>query len=176
MQHAVEKGKLEGYDISKYKDRNQGWKAAETSGGDCSKQGRKEQEKVILIRVPRGIPTFQAWHSGASTLVELAISRVNFSKFWSLQDSVLYGEAQLWTVVRFTGGILAAVVTEIDGDCCTISACGGSERHRWLNLISQIEDYARAMGCKSMRIIGRKGWTRVLPQFRQTAVVLERTL
>lgn len=38
---------------------------------------------------------------------------------------------------------------------------------RWLPLIDQIEIYARAEGCRRVRIFGRKGWLRALEGFEQ---------
>jgi hypothetical protein len=59
---------------------------------------------------------------------------------------------------------------------CVIVACGGSDMPRWLHLIEKIEDFARAEGCAATRIIGRKGWARVLAQYRTTRIVLEKEL
>ena len=36
----------------------------------------------------------------------------------------------------------------------------------WLHLLDGIEAFARAEGCDAMRIIGRKGWARVLKDYR----------
>jgi hypothetical protein len=59
---------------------------------------------------------------------------------------------------------------------CVIIACGGIDMPRWLPLIEGIEKYARAEGCAAVRIVGRKGWARVLPDYRVHRVVLERKL
>jgi len=40
----------------------------------------------------------------------------------------------------------------------------------------EIEKWARAVKCVSIGINGRKGWLRVLPGFKQTAVVIEKDL
>jgi hypothetical protein len=44
----------------------------------------------------------------------------------------------------------------------------------WLPLIAGIEKYALAEGCAAVRIIGRRGWARVLPHYREHRVILER--
>ncbi len=97
--------------------------------------------------------------------------------------------------------IVAAAVTELQQTerCkfCIVVACGGSshEEHqgvdarlrglcrerpggmaRWLHLLTPIENWARAEGCDAMRIMGRRGWSRVLPAYRLTRVVLEKEL
>jgi len=46
----------------------------------------------------------------------------------------------------------------------------------WRDLIGKLEDYGRAEGCARMRIIGRKGWARVLKKYSQPCIILERQL
>jgi hypothetical protein len=97
--------------------------------------------------------------------------------------------------------IVAAAVTKLQQagrrKLCIIVACGGSshEEHqgvdarlgglcrerpggmaRWLHLLAPIEDWAKSEGCDAMRIMGRRGWGRVLPTYRLTRVVLEKEL
>jgi hypothetical protein len=45
-----------------------------------------------------------------------------------------------------------------------------------LERYKDIEYWARRMGAVRMRIIGRKGWLKVLAGFEQTAVVMEKPL
>ena len=74
----------------------------------------------------------------------------------------------------------AAAVTELHQSewrkVCVIVACGGTEMGRWLDLIGPIEEFARAEQCSAMRIMGRMGWTRVLPTYRPKRIVLEKEL
>jgi len=55
-------------------------------------------------------------------------------------------------------------------------ACSGQHRERWLPLFSKIEDYAKAEGCRCMRLVGRPGWERVLDGYRREFVILEKAL
>lgn len=95
-----------------------------------------------------------------------------------LYRELLCGRFVLW--LAWGGDLEAAAVTEIaettSGRVCVIVACGGAGRDRWLSLRHRLEDYARHEGCARMRIYGRKGWTRVLPDYRVTRVVLEKEL
>ena len=74
----------------------------------------------------------------------------------------------------------AAAVTELHQTewrkVCVIVACGGKEMGRWLDLIGPIEEFARAEQCSAVRIMGRMGWTRVLPTYRPKRIVLEKEL
>ena len=45
-----------------------------------------------------------------------------------------------------------------------------------LHLVSLIEDFARAEGCALMRASGRAGWARLLRDYRQPYVVLEKEI
>lgn len=103
-----------------------------------------------------------------------AMRRGDLGKFEELQRQVLDGEALLWV------GPNSAAVTQVgiveSGKVCTIVACGGDGVLRALEMIEDIERYATEMGCRAMRVMGRKGWARALKGYRTTAVVLERTL
>ena len=47
---------------------------------------------------------------------------------------------------------------------------------RWIGLLERIEEFARAEGCEATRIIGRKGWARVLTSYQTKRIVLEKDL
>jgi hypothetical protein len=92
---------------------------------------------------------------------------------------VFAGDALLW--LAWDGrAIMAAAVTELGAvngrRICTIVACGGRDRARWQPLIAALEEYARSEDCAATRILGRKGWARVLPDYRNIAIVLEKEL
>jgi hypothetical protein len=76
--------------------------------------------------------------------------------------------------------IVGACVTELSkttrGLVCIIVAMGGNDRKRWLHFTKQLEDFARAEQCVAMRLYGRKGWKRVLRDYRETRIILEKEL
>jgi hypothetical protein len=87
--------------------------------------------------------------------------------------------------------IKAAAVTQLSAvngvRFCTIVACGaspskpagrrrGRDRDEWLPLLAGLERYAKAEDCKAMRIFGRRGWERVLPDYKAARVLLEKEL
>ena len=69
--------------------------------------------------------------------------------------------------------IVSAGVTQLSDGVCTLVAHGGRRED---HLMETIENYARDEGCKKVRVIGREGWKRVLKEYRQPYIVLERTL
>ena len=92
---------------------------------------------------------------------------------------MLEGRQLLW-VAADRRAIWAAAVTALaraNGEkFCTIVACGGHERSQWLPLIAGLEAYGRTQGCAAMRIYGRRGWRKLLREYRTTRVLLEKEL
>jgi hypothetical protein len=76
--------------------------------------------------------------------------------------------------------ILAAATTRLikigKGLVCVITACGGRDLKRWKWSIDEIEKYALAEGCVELRLMGRKGWVRMLHGFREPWSVLVKEL
>lgn len=113
----------------------------------------------------------------ARFLICRAMRRGGIAAFAPVEQSVLSGRALLWLATD-RGTIHATAVTELAASewrkVCVIVACGGRDRARWLHLIEGIEEFARAEGCAAVRILGRKGWARVLPEYRMHRIVLEK--
>lgn len=87
------------------------------------------------------------------------------------------GVYQLWVEGEFK----AAATTTIDvypaKKVCTVVHLGGKGMVKWLHEgMEAIEEFARGEKCDLIRINGRREWSRVLPGFRQTAIVSERVL
>jgi hypothetical protein len=115
----------------------------------------------------------------ARPLIAAAMRRGGISDFSGVERDVLGGSALLW--LGWDGQeIVAAAVTELalihGRKVCTIVACGGRARRRWLHLLAELETFARREGCQATRMYARRGWTRVLPDYRATRVILEKEL
>jgi hypothetical protein len=108
-----------------------------------------------------------------------AIKRGDLCQFTPVEQAVLSGRILLWCA---TDGktIDAAAVTELAQTewrkVCVIVACGGNHSARWLHLVETIEAFARAEKCSALRIYGRKGWARKLPNYTIRRVVLEKEI
>ncbi len=112
-------------------------------------------------------------------LLRLAIVKTGLSEFATIERDVLDGRSLLW--VAWNGsGIEAAASTSLQrtdaGKVCVITACAGAGMRDWLPLIRGIEAYARAEGCRCVRIFGRKGWLRVLDGYEQTYAIIDKRL
>lgn len=110
----------------------------------------------------------------ARSLIKAAIDATGLSEFKDIEDQVLSGDQLLW--LAWSGKIEAAATTHLTKGVCTLTACSGENRERWLPLFEKIEKYAKDEGCTTMRIFGRKGWQRVLDGYHVEHVILEKAL
>lgn len=93
---------------------------------------------------------------------------------------ILTGNKQLW-MTEGDGRVQAVVITQIYPTmkgpiCCVWAACGESGIEKLLDVLAEIEKWAISLDCVAIEIRGRKGWRRVLPEFEQTGILLEKNL
>jgi hypothetical protein len=110
----------------------------------------------------------------ARDLIRAAIERTELSDFADIEKDVLSGDQLLWLAI--SDRVEAAATTHLSRNVCTLTACSGHQRERWLPLFARIEKYAKDEGCSTMRIYGRKGWERVLDGYKAEYVILEKSL
>ena len=70
---------------------------------------------------------------------------------------------QLWTWQ--TDAVKSVMITAIvvqEVKYCLLMTMSGTGLKEWVRELPKVEDWARSVGCESMRINGRKGWARVL--------------
>lgn len=108
-----------------------------------------------------------------------AIRRVDLNRADDIEAEILEEYSLLW--LAWDGkAIEAAAITKLtetdNGKVCVLVSCAGQNRSRWVHFIKQLEQYATDEGCRSLRIYGREGWLRVLPDYKQIAVVIEKGL
>jgi hypothetical protein len=108
-----------------------------------------------------------------------AVLRTDLSHTKDVESDLLEGDALLWLVCEGKEILAACTTLLVNTDrhlICLITALGGSDMDRWIEALREIEDWARAEGAALVRIMGRAGWARVLPNYRVSNVVLERPL
>lgn len=112
------------------------------------------------------------------SMVRKAYDKTDLGNAADLDADVATGRALLWIVAG--DSVECALVTRLEttqrSKVCFICALGGAGAKQWLHLIGQLEAYAKAEGCDCIRWMGRKGWMRKLPQYREVGVVMERRL
>jgi hypothetical protein len=86
---------------------------------------------------------------------------------------LLFNEAQLWAIYDADVPV-AAIVTQIqvaNEKRCLIWLVGGSRLHDWAaDFIAKLEDWARSLGCVTLRGVGRPGWARIVKKFGGVSV------
>lgn len=92
------------------------------------------------------------------------------------RQALLAHKQQLWGL-QDSSGVHLVCVTEIldtpQGQICHIQAAAGhASRSELRQLFERIQVWAREIGCVLVRIVGRKGWLKVLP-VRETGRVME---
>lgn len=115
----------------------------------------------------------QIWPQ-ARDLIRAAIEQTDLSEFADIEAQVLSGDQLLWLAI--SDHIEAAATTHLSRNVCTIVACAGHARERWLSLLTKIEAYAKNEGCRAMRLYGRRGWERALKDYRVEHVIMEKAL
>lgn len=106
-------------------------------------------------------------------MIAAALMRGNGgTKIEEVENDLASGLMLLWLGVDGIE-IVSAGITQLTDDVCTIVAYGGRRED---HLLETIEQYARDEDCKTVRIIGREGWKRVLKEYRQPYIVLEKAL
>lgn len=93
-----------------------------------------------------------------------------------LKRDLIEGRKQLWGLQdgpKITGIVLTRIAECPNGPVCEIYAACGEAHGRIHEVLTTIERWAQSINCKRMRVLGRKGWARVL-DYRQTGIILEK--
>lgn len=92
-----------------------------------------------------------------------------------LMEALSDGRQQLW-MISDGEKLVAICITEITKNVCLFFLMIGNGRKNWLHLITEVESWAKKVGCDKMRAIARPGWARVLKDYRKTRIVLEKRI
>lgn len=117
----------------------------------------------------------------AKPYVSAACTKVGLISEADVEKNVLAGQRLLWLAVegqKVHGAIVTHLFLDGCSRICEIVAMGHMpwEAYEHFGLIEQIEDFARAEECDLMRIVGRQGWKRALPDYSVKALIMERHL
>lgn len=93
------------------------------------------------------------------------------TSYMDIAKDLSAGLAQLWAIFK-NGEPVGSFVTAVchdeqrGGHILIIYALGGKGLHEWAHRVEEeTADFARHQGCGHVRFYGRRGWSRVLPQF-----------
>jgi|TARA_B100001123_G_scaffold31853_2_gene33475 hypothetical protein len=93
-------------------------------------------------------------------------------------NALIRREMQLWLAVDET--IKATMITQIitypQKKILRIIAIAGDDMNEWLPNLPLIEEWALSIGCSALECWGRKGWTKVLEDWKCSYYVLTKDL
>ena len=94
-------------------------------------------------------------------------------------EAITNGDMQLWTAIK-DNEIMASMVTQIvpypRKRVLRIISIAGEGMDQWIGYIPLIEDWALSMGCTSLECWGRKGWLKVLKDWKCSYHILTKDL
>lgn len=111
-----------------------------------------------------------------SPLLEKALAKQTAMSLRSVHEDVKRGKFLLWHVPG-----QAAFVTEIQQfpleKICMIVLCGGDGMEQWLEVADKtLTRHAKALNCTALMIVGRPGWSKVVPAYQVQDVVMRKAL
>jgi hypothetical protein len=84
------------------------------------------------------------------------------------------GQMHLWVAIE-DKNIIAAMVTQVivypRKKVLRIVAIGGEGMERWKQFFPMLEDFAMSLDCTSLEAWGRKGWTKILKDWKSSYIV-----
>lgn len=129
-----------------------------------------------------GIPQWQIaqyWDRIAALLEPvLARSEVD-NTMEDVHQFLLKGNMQAWHVDWRMIVVTAVQPFGVDANkptrmVCQVVYCAGEGMEEWLpDAMAQMKVWAKGMRCDRVRISGRRGWVKVLPDFHETCVTVE---
>lgn len=132
-----------------------------------------------LICVPRE-DIAKLWHGPVRDMLDSAFAVSDREMPEDLLEQLETGTRLLWLVVSAEATIVAAMMTQLfemrSGRACKMLECGGDRLTEWKHMHAEIEQYAKREGCDRVMVEGRPGWAHVLPDYRTTAVILEKRI
>ncbi len=89
------------------------------------------------------------------------------------------GEMQLWIAVE-DEEVIASMVTQIvpypAKKVLRVIAIAGEDMDKWFHFQPDLEEFAILMGCSSLEAWGRKGWKKILKDWKDSYVVYTKEL
>ena len=93
--------------------------------------------------------------------------------------ALIEAEMQLWIAVE-EDEVIASMITQVitypAKKVLRVIAIAGGEIGKWFHFQPDLEEFAILMGCSSLEAWGRKGWKRILSDWKDSYVVYTKDL
>jgi len=110
-----------------------------------------------------------------SGCMQKALARQSEWRLPDILEQLTNQRMQLW-VVPWKIAVVTQVQTYPGARICMLILCGGEGLEENKYLLAEIEKWACSLGCDEMRLMGRRGWRRIYPEYEQIATVMRRKL
>ena len=121
-----------------------------------------------------------AWPEIGHLMQEVADNEYSGHTIESLINEVVTGNVNLWVISRDKVVAIMATMIKETGDgllFMDIVMMHGTEMRRWFDkLLPAFETYAKSEGCNWVQCAGRKGWAKMMPDYKMTRVILRKVL
>ena len=137
---------------------------------------------IILDRVP--LELVETMWPHVSAYIQAGCDAVTTSETAeNLKAEMLADRLGLWVIFEtdtplpFLGAAAVGSRETNDGLVTVIRCVGGRDGRKWIRpCLAELEEPAKAAGAVKLELEGRRGWRRVLPDYREARVVLEKVL
>lgn len=134
---------------------------------------KAEEEKLIVMELIESERISDYWVDIENYLCAAVSRDDGQSTIGSVYSDLKTGHSQLW-IARVDNDIVCACVTDIvqypASKRLLIKYCGGQLMTVWIDFIETIKGFAKAEGCDSVEVVGRKGWEKVLHKYGFDAI------
>lgn len=98
-----------------------------------------------------------------------------------IKGYLLNGDYTLWVAIdEQTKKVVAAMTTEFAyyprDKVCRVVTLAGERMREWIGNLDMVEDWAKKQGCNYLDMYGRRGWIKVLPDWKEDSVLLRKKL
>lgn len=99
-----------------------------------------------------------------------------------VKNFLLDGSYTLWVAIdEDSRKVVAAMTTEFAyyprNKVCRVVTIGGERMNEWMEEgLTKVEGWATTQGCNYIDMYGRRGWIKVLPDWKEDSVLLRKRL
>ena len=94
-------------------------------------------------------------------------------------EPLTHGEMQLWIVIE-DKEIIAALITKVipypQKKVLRLISLAGEDFNKFKDFISMVESFAIRSECSSLEMWGRKGWKKLLPDWKDSYIVFTKDI
>ena len=132
--------------------------------------------KIVLVS-PDDVPYI--WDKIHDHLVSMTPHSEGELEPDAFYEAISEGAMQLWIALE-EKELLASMITQIvtypRKNVLRIISISGDDMYKWIDYIPTIEDWALSMGCTSLECWGRKGWLKVLKDWKCSYHIITKDL